>query len=79
MPSLKRTLSLRDLIVYGLLFIGPLAPVGVFGVPDARANVAVAMVYMFATIAMSFTAWSYSQMSRVVPHAGSVFAYASED
>ena len=28
MPSLKRTLSLRDLIVYGLLFIGPLAPVG---------------------------------------------------
>ena len=24
------------LIVYGLLFIGPLAPVGVFGVLDAR-------------------------------------------
>ncbi len=36
------------------------------------------MVYVFATIAMSFTAWSYSQMSRVVPRAGSVFAYASE-
>jgi amino acid transporter len=27
---------------------------------------------------MAFTAWSYAQMSRVVPHAGSVFAYASE-
>ena len=34
--ALRRHLSLRDLVVYGLLFIGPLAPVGVFGVLDAR-------------------------------------------
>jgi amino acid transporter len=27
---------------------------------------------------MAFTAWSYAEMSRVVPHAGSVFAYASQ-
>lgn len=77
-PALRRTLSLRDLIVYGLLFIGPLAPVGVFGVLDARTGGAVALVYVLATIAMAFTAWSYAEMSRVVPHAGSVFAYASE-
>ena len=77
-PALRRHLSLRDLIVYGLLFIGPLAPVGVFGVLDARTNGAVALVYVLATIAMGFTAWSYAQMSRVVPRAGSVFAYASE-
>ena len=77
-PTLRRTLTLRDLIVYGLLFIGPLAPVGVFGVLEARTNGAVALVYVLATIAMAFTAWSYAEMSRVVPHAGSVFAYASE-
>ncbi len=77
-PALRRTLTRRDLIVYGLLFIGPLAPVGVFGVLDARTNGAVALVYVLATIAMAFTAWSYAEMSRVVPHAGSVFAYASE-
>jgi amino acid transporter len=76
-PALRRTLTLRDLIVYGLLFIGPLAPVGVFGVLDARTNGAVALVYLLATFAMAFTAWSYAEMSRVVPHAGSVFAYAS--
>ena len=76
--TLRRTLSLRDLIVYGLLFIGPLAPVGVFGVLDARTNGAVATVYLLATLAMAFTAWSYAEMSRVVPHAGSVFVYASE-
>jgi len=77
-PALKRSLSRRDLIVYGLLFIGPLAPVGVFGVLDARTSGAVALVYVAATIAMAFTAWSYAQMSAVVPHAGSVFAYVTE-
>lgn len=76
--GLRRHLSRRDLIVYGLLFIGPLAPVGVFGVLDARTNGAVALVYVLATLAMAFTAWSYAQMSRVVPRAGSVFAYASQ-
>ena len=54
---LRRTLVLRDLVVYGLLFIGPLAPVGVYGVLDARTNGAVALVYVIATLAMAFTAW----------------------
>ena len=75
---LTRSLSLRDLVVYGLLFIGPLAPVGVFGVLDARTDGAVGLVYLLATLAMAFTAWSYAQMSRVIPNAGSVFAYATE-
>src|SRR6185503_15119476 len=76
--ALRRTLSRRDLIVYGLLFIGPLAPVGVYGVLEARTGGAVALVYLVATIAVAFTAWSYSQMSAVVPHAGSVFAYVTQ-
>ena len=76
-PALRRRLTRWDLVVYGLLFIGPLAPVGVYGVLDARTNGAVALVYVVATLAMGFTAWSYAEMSRVVPHAGSVFAYAS--
>jgi amino acid transporter len=76
--ALRRTLSRRDLIVYGLLFIGPLAPVGVFGVLEARTGGATALVYLLATIAIAFTAWSYAQMSAAVPHAGSVFAYVTE-
>src|SRR4051794_39919212 len=74
---LRRSLSSGDLIVYGLLFIGPIAPVGVFGVLDARSSGAVALVYVVATFAMAFTALSYARMSRRVPHAGSVYAYAS--
>jgi len=76
--ALRRALSLRDLVVYGLLFIGPLAPVSVFGVLEARTGGAVALVYLAGTFAIAFTAWSYARMSAVVPHAGSVFAYVTQ-
>ncbi|MEV6975116.1 APC family permease [Kitasatospora sp. NPDC093806] len=76
-PSgLRRSLGVRDLMVYGLLFIAPMAPVGVFGVLDAKSHGAVAAVYLAATVAMGFTAFSYAQMVRAVPRTGSVFAYA---
>jgi amino acid transporter len=74
--GLRRTLGFRDLVVYGLLFIAPMAPVGVFGTLDAKSHGAVALVYLVATVAMAFTAFSYAQMVRVAPLAGSVFTYA---
>ncbi|MCX4819121.1 APC family permease [Streptomyces sp. NBC_01142] len=74
--GLRRTLGFRDLVVYGLLFIAPMAPVGIFGTLDARSHGAVALVYVVATIAMAFTALSYAQMVRVAPQAGSVYTYA---
>ncbi|MFC8451744.1 APC family permease [Kitasatospora sp. NPDC057223] len=74
--GLRRSLGVRDLMVYGLLFIAPMAPVGVFGVLDAKSHGAVAAVYVAATVAMGFTAFSYAQMVRAVPQTGSVFAYA---
>ncbi|MFE3369175.1 APC family permease [Streptomyces sp. NPDC059173] len=73
---LRRTLGFRDLVVYGLLFIAPMAPVGVFGTLDAKSDGAVALVYIVATVVMAFTAFSYAQMVRVAPFAGSVFTYA---
>ncbi|MCX5410370.1 APC family permease [Streptomyces sp. NBC_00059] len=73
---LHRTLGFRDLVVYGLLFIAPMAPVGVFGTLDAKSDGAVALVYLVATVVMAFTAFSYAQMVHVAPQAGSVFAYA---
>ncbi|MGW5674541.1 APC family permease [Streptomyces sp. NPDC003860] len=76
--ELRRTLGFRDLVVYGLLFIAPMAPVGVYGTLDAKSHGAVALVYVVATVAMAFTAVSYAQMVRVAPRAGSVFTYASK-
>ncbi|UNO40138.1 APC family permease [Streptomyces sp. MST-110588] len=75
-PALRRALGFRDLIVYGLLFIAPMAPVGIFGTLQAKSHGAIVAVYLVATVAMAFTAFSYAQMVRVAPRAGSVFAYA---
>ncbi len=75
--SLRRTIGLSELVFFGLVFIGPAAAVGVFGTLDARSGGAVALVYIVATIVMAFTAVSYMRMSREVPRAGTVFAYAS--
>lgn len=75
--TLRREMQFRDLLIYGLIFIGPAAPVGIFGTLDARSHGAVALVYVIATIAMGFTALSYARMSMVVPKAGAVYSYAS--
>jgi amino acid transporter len=75
--GLRRTMSFRDLVMNGLVFIGPAAAVAVFGPLDAKSRGATAMVYVVATIVMGFTALSYAQMSRAVPKAGSVFSYAT--
>ncbi|GAB3270493.1 APC family permease [Arthrobacter pigmenti] len=75
--QLRRSISLGQLIFFGLVFIGPAAAVGIYGTLDAESGGAVASVYAIATLVMAFTASSYMRMSREVPRAGSVFAYAS--
>ncbi|WP_234399330.1 APC family permease [Psychromicrobium lacuslunae] len=75
--GLRRSLGLKQLIGNGLVFIGPAAPVGIFGPIYAKSDGAVVTVYIVATLIMALTAISYAQMSRVVPAAGSVFSYAT--
>ena len=77
-PGLHREIGFWQLVAYGLVFIGPAAAVGVFGTLDAHSGGVVPVVYLVATLAMALTASSYVVMSRAVPRAGSVFAYASE-
>lgn len=77
-PALRREIGFGQLVAYGLVFIGPAAAVGVFGTLDAHSGGVVPIVYLVATLAMALTASSYVVMSRAVPRAGSVFAYASE-
>jgi len=74
--ELKRALSLSDLLVYGLVFIAPVAPFSVFGFVFNASNGMVPLVYMVGVVAMLFTALSYMTMSRTFPVAGSVYAYA---
>jgi len=75
--ELKRSLSLFDLVVWGLLFIGPIAPFSVFGFVYNASHGMPALVYAVGLVAMLFTALSYMAMGREFPLSGSVYAYVA--
>jgi len=74
--ELHRSLSFTDLLVYGLVFMVPIAPFGIFGSVFQGSGGMVALAYAIGMVAMMFTALSYSQMSQAFPMAGSVYTYA---
>jgi len=74
--QLRRELNLVDLVIYGMIFMIPIAPFGVYGWVHADAKGMVPLAYFIGMVAMLFTALSYAQMSRAFPLAGSVYAYA---
>src|SRR5580658_2322216 len=74
--ELKRTLSSFDLLVYGLVFIAPIAPWSSFGFVFNASHGMVPLVYIVGFVAMVFTARSYMVISAAFPVAGSVYAYA---
>jgi amino acid transporter len=76
-PELARTLSVRDLVIHGLIYMVPLAPIGVFGILYNMSAGAVAAVYVIAAVAMLFSAISYKEMARVFPVSGSTYSYVS--
>lgn len=74
--ELHRSLSFWDLLVYGLVFMVPIAPFGIFGSVYQGSGGMVALAYAVGMVAMMFTALSYAEMSRAFPMAGSVYSYA---
>jgi amino acid transporter len=73
--GLRRTLSLWDLILYGMIVIQPTAPMPVYGVMSQRAHGHAVTTVLIAMVAMLFTAIAYGRMARAYPSAGSAFTY----
>ena len=78
LPTLKRVLSRRDLILYGLVILTPTAPYPVYGIVQQTSNGHAALSYLVAMLAMLFTAASYGKMSGAFPSAGSTYTYAQQ-
>ncbi len=78
-PRLTRTLTLWDLILYGVIVIQPVAPMSVFGVLSERGRGHVVTTLLIAMVAMLFTAFSYGRMARAYPSAGSAFTYVGQE
>src|SRR3954462_5143007 len=77
--SLQRTLTLRDLILYGIVVIQPVAPMSSYGVLAQRGHGHVTTTILIAMVAMLLTAVSYGRMARVYPSAGSAFTYVGKE
>ncbi|HKM83533.1 MAG TPA: APC family permease [Candidatus Acidoferrum sp.] len=78
-PRLRRTLTLRDLILYGIIVIQPVAPMSAFGVLSRRGHGLVVTAILIAMVAMLFTGISYGRMARAYPSAGSAFTYVAQE
>ena len=76
--NFKRVLSLRDLVVFGIAFVGPTAPYSMFGLATVKSQGHLPLVYLLAMVAMSFTAFSYGRMAAAFPEAGSTYSYAAK-
>jgi amino acid transporter len=73
--ELKRSLKFSDLLIYGLIFMVPIAPFAIFGGVFQASGGMVATAYIVGMIAMMFTANSYAQMAQAFPMSGSVYTY----
>lgn len=75
-PSLRRVVGLSGLVLFGLAYMVPLAVFDTFGIVTTMTEGHLPAAYVVTTLAMLFTAYSYGQMSREIPRAGSAYAYS---
>jgi putrescine importer len=78
-PRLRRSLTLWDLILYGIIVIQPTAPMPAYGVFSNAGQGHVVTSILIAMVAMVFTAMSYGRMARVYPSAGSAYTYVGRE
>ena len=73
--ELRRGLTLKDVILYGVLFMVIIAPQSIYGEIQQESGGMTPLVYIIGFIAISFTAMGYMHMSKRFPIAGSVYSY----
>ncbi len=73
--ELRRGLTLKDVILYGVLFMVIIAPQSIYGEVQQQSGGMTPLVYIVGFVAISFTAMGYMHMSKRFPIAGSVYSY----
>ena len=73
--ELRRGMTLRDVVLYGVLFMVIIAPQSIYGEIQIASGGMTPLVYIVGFVAISFTAMSYMRMSKRFPIAGSVYSY----
>ena len=73
--GLRQALNFQDLVIYGMVFMLPIAPFSLFGIVQNASHGMVPLAYVLGAIVMAFTARSYGLLSAEIPLAGSVYTY----
>ena len=76
--AFRRVLSRWDLIIYGLVLLGPTAPYPIYGIVQQLSQGHAALGYLVAMVGVLFTAASYGKMAGAFPTAGSSYTYARQ-
>lgn len=76
--KLQRSLKAGDLVLYGLIFMIPIAPIAYYVDQAGGTSGMVALAYLIGALAMLFTGFSYAAMAKKFPYAGSVYNYVQK-
>ena len=74
--TLRKVLRLRELVLFGIICVTPIAPIPPFGILEKLSHGQTAVTIAAAMIAMLPTAISYGWMATRYPSAGSAYTYA---
>lgn len=73
---LKRVLGIPALIVFAYAYMVPLGVFTTYGEATTMSEGHLPAAYVVIIIAMLFTGYAYGRMAKIIPSAGSVYAYA---
>lgn len=73
--TLKRTLTLYQVVLFGLAYMTPMIVFGTYGILAETTGGFVPTAYLVALVAMLFTAYSYGKMVKAFPVSGSAYTY----
>lgn len=73
--SLKRSLGIPTLVIFGLAYLVPMTVFTTYGIVNEITGGFLSSAYFLTLVAMLFTAISYAVLSRKVSSAGSAYAY----
>ncbi|WP_255298464.1 APC family permease [Brevibacillus dissolubilis] len=76
--ELQRVLTTRDLVIFGMVFMSPVAAQILYGSLVQGSQGHAVLAYLFGLVAMIFTAYSYGKMASAYPSAGSTYAYTAK-
>lgn len=76
--EMNRSLGLIHVVLFGFSFMALATVFSTYGIAAQLSHGMVPGAYLLALIVMLFTAYSYGQMSKSIPSAGSAYAYTQK-